>query len=264
MSSLPELISSPDNAFFKAARKLAQSGRERRKTGSTLLDGWHLIKAWQASGRRLQKILLNAALADSTEFRDWQRVHPGVPVVLLAPRLHGELSGDEFPSGVMALVDAPESPAPPDTRCDTVVCDGVQDPGNLGTILRSAAAAGFRQAILSANCAQAWGPKTLRAGMGAHFALLIHEAIDLPGFLGTFGGTVAVTHLAGATPIFDADLKGPLAWVFGSEGEGVSAEVLQRANLRVRIPMPGQIESLNVAAAAAICLFETVRQRQNP
>lgn len=258
---MPVLISSADNPLFKAVRKLAQSGRERRKTGQTLLDGWHLIKAWQASGRHLQKILLNATLAGQGECLTWQAEHPAVPVVVLAPGLFAELAEDEFPSGVLALVEAPTESRSPETACDTVVLDGVQDPGNLGTLLRSAAAAGFPQAVLSASCAQAWSPKSLRAGMGAQFALRVHEAVDLPAFLKGFSGPVAVTHLDARSSLYEASLGSPLAWVFGSEGGGVSAPVLACATERVRIPMPGSIESLNVSAAAAICLFETLRQR---
>lgn len=260
---MQSVITSADNPQYKQARKLAQSGRERRKTGLTLLDGLHLIEAWQASGRRLQKILLNAAGLDHRELKAWQAAHPAVPTVVFAPGLYAELAGEDFPSGVLALVDAPAAAGAIDPACDTVVIDGIQDPGNLGTVLRSAAAAGFGQAVLSSQCAQVWGPKTLRSGMGAHFALQIHEAVDLPEFLDGFAGTVAVTDLAGAVPLYDADLSPPIAWVFGSEGEGVSAAVLARATLRIKIPMPGRVESLNVSAAAAVCLFETLRQRRS-
>ena len=256
------VITSADNPQYKQARKLAQSGRERRKTGLTLLDGLHLIEAWQGSGRRLQKILVNAAVLDNRELKAWQAAHPAVPTVVFAPGLYAELAGEDFPSGVLALVDAPASAGTIDPACDTVVLDGIQDPGNLGTVLRSAAAAGFGQAVLSSQCAQVWGPKTLRSGMGAHFSLQIHEAVELPEFLDGYSGTVAVTDLDGAVPLYDADLKPPIAWVFGSEGEGVSAAVRARATLRVKIPMPGRVESLNVSAAAAVCLFETLRQRR--
>lgn len=254
-------VTSPDNPGYKALRKLAQSGRERRKTGQTLLDGFHLIKAWLASGRHLQKICVNAALAGNPELLAWQRLYPATELVFYSAQRFAEIAGDDFPSGVIGLVDAPVVQTRPSVDGNTVVLDGIQDPGNLGTLLRSAAAAGFVQAVLSHGCAQAWSPKTLRAGMGAHFALNLFEQVDLPGFLADFRGTVAVTDLHGTLPLYQADLRPTLAWVFGSEGEGVSAEVLRMAGLRVKIPMPGAVESLNVSAAAAICLFETVRQR---
>ncbi|MBV5276888.1 RNA methyltransferase, partial [bacterium] len=127
--------------------------------------------------------------------------------------------------------------------------------------MRSAAAAGFRQVLLSSDCAHAWSPKTLRAAMGAHFQLDIHEASNLSAFLGGYRGQGIVTALEASTSLYLATLNGPLAWVFGSEGLGVSDAVAEATQLKVRIPMPGATESLNVAAAAAVCLFETVRQR---
>lgn len=258
---MPTVITSADNAQFRQLKKLAQSTRERRKTGLTLLDGLHLIKAWEGSGRRLIKILTNATFVENREFIEWRMAHSELPCVVFAASLYAELAGEEFPSGVLALVDTPTALGHADTTCDTVVLDGVQDPGNLGTLLRTAAAAGFGQVLLSINCTHAWSPKALRAGMGAHFALAIHEAVDLPFFLGAYSGTVAVTSLDGATSLYEANLRSPLAWVFGSEGEGVSGPVNECATMRLKIPMPGQIESLNVSAAAAICLFETLRQR---
>jgi len=261
MATHAELVTSADNPGYKALRKLAHSSRERRKSGLTLLDGFHLIKAWLASGRHLQKIAVNAALVGNTELADWQRDHTDLEWVFYSPQRFLEIAGDDFPSGVIGLVKAPAGHSLPRNDCDTVALDGIQDPGNLGTLLRSAAAAGFRQAVLSAGCAQAWGPKTLRAGMGAHFALDLFELVDLPEFLAGFSGRVAVTDLQGDALLYQTDLRQTLAWIFGSEGEGVSAPVLQQADLRVKIPMPGAVESLNVSAAAAICLFETVRQR---
>lgn len=256
-----QTIGSPDNPQLKAVRKLAQSGRERRKAGLTLLDGWHLIEAWLASGRPVQKILIVATSADHAEARRLLAAHSEVPVLAVAPGLYADTVGEDFPAGVLAVVAMPPSPGLPDAMADTLVLDGVQDPGNLGSLLRSAAAAGFSQAVLSAACAQPWSPKVLRAGMGAHFALRIFEAVDLAGFLDGYRGRIAVTHLAGAYSLYALDLREPLAWVFGSEGGGVGAEVVARATWRVRIPMPGAVESLNVGAAAAVCLFETLRQR---
>jgi TrmH family RNA methyltransferase len=101
----------------------------------------------------------------------------------------------------------------------------------------------------------------LRAGQGAHFALAIHEDVDLASFMAEYQGTTAVTTLDDATSLYEACWDGPLAWVFGAEGQGVRPELLAAARLRIRIPMPGAVESLNVAAAAAICLFEALRRK---
>ena len=166
-------------------------------------------------------------------------------------------------SVVQVVVAWPQPARGLDHDADTVLLDGVQDPGNVGSILRSTAAAGFRQVLLSADCAQAWSPKTLRAAMGAHFQVEIHEGGDLAGFLAAYHGQAVATALAAPDSLYTAKLDRPLAWVFGSEGLGVRPAVLAATQRQVHIPMPGAMESLNVAAAAAICLFETVRRRRD-
>ena len=262
MTTVSEPITSADNAQFKALKNLAGSGRERRKTGLTLLDGLHLIEAWLTAGRGLQKLVASTTGAARFEHAHWLAAHPQHRHVVLSDALFAQLvAAEDSPSGLLAIVHMPQVGGIPGDGVDTVVLDGVQDPGNVGSILRSAAAAGFRQAVLSADCAQAWSPKVLRAGMGAHFAIRLFEGIDLPGYLETFKGRVAVTHLAGTASLYEANLDGPLAWVLGSEGQGVRPAVLACANLRVKIPMAGGVESLNVAAASAVCLFETARRR---
>ncbi len=255
-------IASRDNPHFKSLKKICLSGRERRKSRLTLLDGMHLIESYAQSCGSLEELIVSESGAQRREIAAYLE-HGKIenPVTILSDVLYAELASVETPSGIMALVQQPRAVHGLDQEADAVLLDGVQDPGNVGSILRSAAAAGFRQILLSADCAHAWSPKTLRAAMGAHFQLDIHETSDLPAFLGGYRGRGVVTALQASTPIYSANLKGPLAWVFGSEGMGVSEAVASAAKLQVRIPMPGGSESLNVAAAAAICLFETVRQR---
>lgn len=251
-------IQSRDNPFFKELKRLAQSGRERRKAGTTLLDGIHLIEAYEAALGPVETLVVSEQGALRAEIGGFIA---GREHVLLANPLFREVGVVEHPSGIMALVRMPAQAGTPDLTADTVVLDGIQDPGNVGTLLRTAAAAGFRQVLLAADCAAAWSPKVLRAGQGAHFVLNMFEDADLPAFLDAYAGTAAVTCLEGAQSLFEARWNGPLAWVFGSEGQGVRPEVLAAAGLRIRIPMPGQVESLNVGAAAAVCLFETLRRR---
>lgn len=250
-------VRSRDNAFFKELKRLVDSGRERRKTGSIVLDGLHLIRDYERGYGAVKTLLLSTLGRDNDEIAAYigQR-----SVVEVADSLLRELGVVDTPSGIMAIAVQP-APAAPDTGVDTVVLDNVQDPGNVGTILRTAAAAGFGQVLLGPGCADVWSPKVLRAGQGAQFALKTHESMDLPKFLANFRGTVIATCLDGDQSLFEAPLPGPVAWVFGSEGRGVSAPVLAAASLRLRIPMPGVAESLNVGAAAAICLFETIRRR---
>ncbi|MFZ2974701.1 MAG: RNA methyltransferase [Ferribacterium limneticum] len=253
-----KLIQSRDNVFFKSLKRLAESGRERRKTGQTLLDGVHLVEAYEAAFGPVDTLIVAESALDGGEVAGFVQ---GRETVALADSLMRDLGLVDTPSGLLALVKTPRATATVNRKKDAILIDGVQDPGNVGTLLRTAAAAGIEQALLSSGCASAWSPKVLRAGQGAHFALAIHEECDLAGFMAGYEGMTAVTCLDGATSLYAARLDGPIAWVFGAEGQGVSAELIAAAQLRIRIPMPGAVESLNVAAAAAVCLFEALRRK---
>lgn len=262
-------IVSRDNAHFKELKRLCQSGRERRKQGRVVLDGMHLVEGYLAHCGVLDEVVVSESGALRGEIAAFlanaERTGRAWPLSVLADALFAELASVDTPSGILAIAAQPRGVGQVDARADAVLLDAIQDPGNLGSILRSAAAAGFGQVLLSPDCAAAWSPKTLRAAMGAHFLLDIHEGVDLPAFLETletYRGTAVLTALDASTDVFALDLRQPLAWVFGNEGQGVSDAVAQRTPLHVRIPMPGATESLNVAAAAAVCLFETVRQRR--
>lgn len=253
-----KLIQSRENACFKQLKKLAESGRERRKTGQTLLDGLHLVEAFEQAYGRLPTLVVAEGAVANPEIAAYAA---GRDLVVLSDVLMRELGLVDTPSGLLAVAPVPGATNAVDPLQDAILLDGVQDPGNVGTLLRTAAAAGIPQALLGKGCASAWSPKVLRAGQGAHFALRIHEEVDLEGFFDTYQGTTAVTCLEGASSLYEAQWAGPVAWVFGAEGQGVSPALIERAGLRLRIPMPGRVESLNVAAAAAICLFEAVRRR---
>ena len=142
-----------------------------------------------------------------------------------------------------------------DLAADAVLLDGVQDPGNVGTLLRTAAAAGVRQVLaVDRACAAAWSPKVLRAGQGAHFVLDIVEDADLDALLSREYRGHGCRDLPGWGDQFLFMMlvwQGPLAWVFGAEGLGVSPALIAAADHRIKIPMPGAVESLNVGAAAA-------------
>lgn len=255
-------IASRENPHYKSLKKLAGSARERRKSGLTLLDGVHLAKAWTAAGWGVEEYLVSDRSAEHGEIAGFLQSRDDAPVTVLADALFGDLSPVETPTGLLTCVRARSISGTPANDQDTVVLDGVQDPGNLGSILRSAAAAGCRQAVLSSDCAHPWSPKTLRAGMGAQFVLDIFETDDLPSFLRDFRGTSVVTTLSGEVDLFAAKFYPPVAWIFGHEGRGVRPEVVSASHLQVTIPMPGRIESLNVVAAASICFFESLRRRR--
>jgi TrmH family RNA methyltransferase len=253
-----KLIQSRDNAFYKSLKRLAESGRERRKTGQTLLDGVHLVEAYEAVFGPVDSLIVAESAQQVGEI---VRFVSGRDIVVLADSLLRDLGLVDTPSGLLAIATMPAQHPAVDYEKDAILLDGVQDPGNVGTLLRTAAAAGIRQALLAPGCASPWSPKVLRAGQGAQFALAIHEDVDLAAFMANYRGTTAVTTLEQATSLYEASWSGPLAWVFGAEGLGVRPELLAAAGLRIRIPMPGAVESLNVAAAAAVCLFEMLRRR---
>lgn len=254
-------VASRNNLRFRELKKLCRSARERHKTERIVLDGIHLIESYTQRFGPPDEIIVSQTGAEHAEIAQYLENQSERAVVVLTDALFDELATVGSPSGIMAVAGLPCRRRSADPLADTVLLDGIQDPGNLGSILRSAAAAGFRQILLSSDCAQAWSPKTLRAAMGAHFSLDIHEDSDLPNFLSGYRGQAVVTVLDTATDLFAAELNPPLAWIFGNEGQGVRPEVARFAGTRIRIPMLGMTESLNVGAAAAVCLFETVRRR---
>ncbi len=254
-------IRSRDNPRFKALRSLATSTRERRKAGLALLDGAHLIAAHRASGGVPEQLILSeSGLADA----EVARLATGASVqgaLLLSDSLFNDVAQVATPTGIVALIRTPNAGPLPDRIERCVILENIQDAGNLGSILRSTAAAGIATVLLSQGCAFPWSPKVLRAGMGAHFSLDIYDNADLATAVHRLAGRLICTSGHAQRSLYQADLRGPLAWVFGNEGAGVSSELCAAAAEQLHIPMPGKAESLNVAAAAAICLFEQVRQR---
>ncbi|TSA50719.1 MAG: RNA methyltransferase [Nitrosomonadales bacterium] len=254
-----KLISSRDNPIFKRLKRLAESARERRKTGLALLDGAHLFAACLDMGAVPQQVVFSAEGWADDEIRALLQKVPAERRVELAPALLAELSPVETPSGVLVVIEILHL-KPPTQPEFCLLLEDVQDPGNLGSMLRSAAAAGVQAAYLSSGCADAWSPKALRGGMGAHFVLTIEERVPLAEKVAGFAGLTVAAGLQAGKSLYDLDLRGPVAFLVGNEGAGLSAELLAAVRETVTIPMPGKIESLNAAAAAAVCMFERVRQ----
>lgn len=255
-------ISSRDNAQYKLLRQLATSAQARRKAGQTLLDGVHLCEAWlQHRGVPALCVVGEDALANPEVARVLADCDArGGQSIVLPDLLFAPLSQVEHGIALLFMVDTPEATA---SHIDvpSVLLDGLQDPGNLGSILRTAAAAGIARVFCGAGTVAAWSPKVLRAGMGAHFVLEIVEDADLSTLLAESALPVYATSSYAAEPLYGCDLRHPCAWLFGHEGKGVSAALLAQADKRLTIPQNPAIESLNVAASAAICLFEQVRQK---
>jgi RNA methyltransferase, TrmH family len=254
-------IRSRSNPAVKALLKLSGSSRERRRTGTTLLEGERLVRAYGESGRRAETIIASESALAEPATRAFVEHFAARERLALADGVFATISQLASAAGVAAVIRTPE-PGPsakPVSGC--LLLENIQDPGNLGSILRTAVAAGTRQIYLSRESVFAWSPKVVRAGMGAHFFLSIYDGVDLAEVARSFAGRIVATAPRAATSLYELDLKGDVAWLFGNEGAGLSSEAKGLATTQVRIPMPGQAESLNVAAAAAICLFEQIRQR---
>ena len=256
-----KLIRSRENARFKELRRLATSSRERRSEGLALLDGTHLIAAYRARGGVPEQLILSESGAANAEAARLAAGIAAQAVLLLADSLFGDIAQVATPTGIVALIRTPQPGPVPERIEQCVMLENIQDAGNLGSILRSTAAADISTVLLSPGCAFPWSPKVLRAGMGAHFSLDIYDNVDLLAAAGKLSGRLVCTGSHAEKSVYEADLRGPLAWAFGNEGAGLSAALIAVAAEQVRIPMAGGTESLNVAAAAAICLFEQVRQK---
>nr|WKF56302.1 23S rRNA (guanosine-2'-O-)-methyltransferase RlmB [Paraburkholderia busanensis] len=255
-------ITSRDNPLYKRLKALAGSTHQQRRGGQALLEGFHLASAYlDVAGQPELCVVTDGALAHDEARAIVARVDEH-RVVTLPDALFGQLSNVVHGVGILLLVDKLDTPLPEKIAQTCLVLDGVQDAGNVGSILRSAAAAGIQQVFCAPGTAYAWSSKVLRSGMGAHFLLRIHEDVDAQTLIDRLSVPIVITDSHGAEAIYDCDLAGPLAWVFGNEGAGVSQIWRDAVSMRVTIPQPGGMESLNVAAAAAVCVFEQCRQQR--
>ena len=238
-------ITSRSNPLLMRLRKLADEGAAYRRDGLVLLEGVNLCTAWRA---RAEAPVTQAIVTEAA-----------AEVAVVSGAAMASLGSLDSPASIAFLIAAPRAaairPAAP-----TVVLDRVQDPGNAGAVLRSAAAFGFTQVIALAGTVALWSPKALRAGMGAHFGLDLVESVAADALAGLAVPLLATSsHAEERVDVFD--LPWPCAWVFGHEGQGVAGEVTAHCRAVLRVPQPGGQESLNIAAAAAICLYESARRR---
>jgi TrmH family RNA methyltransferase len=244
------LITSRDNPLLKELRKLAHESGAYRKTGRIWLEGDHLCRAARDRGVRAAVAVFTESFGPSARF-EW--ADAAAKTVVVADALMSTVSGLESPAPMGFVLDLPPIPDV-EPQAATVVLDRLQDAGNVGSILRSAAAFGFTQIIALKGTAALWSPKVLRAGMGAHFGLRLIEGVDI-GVLDALAVPCIATSSHRGDWLHQAALPHPCAWLMGHEGQGVGAELEARASRHVRIAQPGGEESLNVAAAAAICLY---------
>lgn len=252
----PVQVTSRDNPLLVRVRKLAHDPSAYRKLGEVWLEGDHLCLACvQKNHPALHAIASESGWAHQ---RVRELCRHAARQTVVPDALFKGISGLESPADVGFIV-AWNAGIAIDPDVASVVLDQLQDAGNVGSILRSAAAFGLKQVIALRGTAALWSPKVLRAGMGAHFGLRLVESVDA-GVLDVLRVPLVATSSHTHAELHAVPLPVPCAWVLGHEGQGVSQALQQRCALSVRIPQPGGEESLNVAAAAAVCFYESLRR----
>ncbi len=258
-------IVSRDNPVFKQLKRLADNARERRSEGLTLLDGVHLIEDYMAAFGEPTTVIIPEGQS-SVEATGLIQSLEHVDTIMLPTLMFAELSPVVSATGILALVRIPNVALPVQPNF-ALMLEDIQDPGNLGSMLRTAAAAGVDAVYLSSSCTDPWSPKALRGGQGAQFVLAIQTRADLVAELERFAGDSYATVMEGES-LYSQDLRAACAFVFGNEGAGLRKQTMAAASKCITIPMAqgplGRVESLNAAAAAAVCLFERKRQQISP
>lgn len=256
-----KLITSRDNPRLKSIRRLAQDSQAYRKMGLVWLEGDHLCRAALLRGVKPDLAIFSESIWQAFEF-EWG--HCAAEVWVVPDTLFAGLSALESPAKMGFLLSLPVAPEL-DPNASTVVLDRLQDAGNVGAILRSASAFGFKQVVSLKGTAGLWSPKVLRAGMGAHFGLCLLEAASLED-LNALNVPLLGTDVHEGPFLHDLiqqrQLSRQCAWVMGHEGQGVSPELMAKVHQKVRIAQPGGEESLNVATAAAICMHASATSAQ--
>jgi RNA methyltransferase, TrmH family len=246
------IIRARDNLRVKRWARLATDSRFRKNERRVLIEGPHLVAEALQAGLKMHALIVSESGLKRKEIR--QLVGAREPVVLGDP-VFGLVADAETPPGIAGEFEVSEVKR--QESGPALFLEGIQDPGNVGAILRSAAAFGAGEVVLDRACADPWSPKVLRAAMGGHFRLALRHAADLAECLKDFRGTTVCTVARGGMPLNELALEGRIGWIFGAEGTGVSEALASRAAMKVTIAMAPGSESLNVAAAAAICMHES-------
>jgi RNA methyltransferase, TrmH family len=253
----PRHVTSKDNPLLMRLRKLSADPAAYRKAGQIWIEGEHLCAALLQHGKRPLQAVIGETAWRAPALRALANEAP--QVVVVADALMAGLSPLESPAPLGFVIASP-GVAELQPHAPSVVLDRLQDAGNVGTILRSAAAFGFTQVLSLKGTAALWSPKVLRAGMGAHFGLNLVEGIEVEG-LDALSVPMLATSSHAVDALHEAALPWPCAWAFGHEGQGLAARLASRCTATLRIAQPGGEESLNVAAAAAVCFYESSRRR---
>ncbi len=252
------MITSKHNPLIKTTHALLTQANQRKKLGKTVLEGTHLLDAYLNKGLVPKSVIIDDSSLAHPEI-DKLLARLDCPIYTISQSLYKQIRtlGDGLP--IMATIDIPTLSLG-DIHHDCLIINGVQDNGNLGTLLRTASAIGFETVICTKGSASAWSPKTLRAGMGANFSLKIYENISLDDVLHFVKTPLYATSSHTNKLIYDHDLRTPVALIMGHEGQGVNDKLMQHAH-KLALPQPNGQESLNVGVAGSVCLYEILRQR---
>jgi TrmH family RNA methyltransferase len=274
------LIQSPQNEVMKHIKIHLEGGSKssklRKESGLACIEGIHLVDSW------IRSIRLNEIKVILTSTEDIN--HPEISatlqylieqcqdhdlefpdLIMIEDQMKSSISGVANGPCVIALIEIPKTVIGLDERIDTVVLDAIQDSGNVGTILRTALAAGYKRILCTVGTASIWSNKVLRAAMGAHLSLEIIEMVDPQHLIEQTSQAIYSTALdASSQNLYQLGeaLLETHSFVFGNEGQGVSPIFLDHSTM-IFIPQEAGVESLNVSAAAAICLFEARRLRKH-
>jgi RNA methyltransferase, TrmH family len=256
------VITSNQNTKIKLVRSLLGRAKERREVGAFIAEGVRLVEEAVTSNWRFKFALYDDSLNEHGLGLIKRLEDEKTEVEKVESRLLQSLSETETPQGILAVLEFTDLPIP-NFPSFILIPDQIRDPGNLGTLLRTAAAAGVDVALIPPETTDAFAPKVVRAGMGAHFRLPIISLDwdEIPTHLKM--RNVFIADATGDSIYWDADFKTPLALIVGSEAEGVSAQARKLASKTVSIPMPGKMESLNAGVAGAVLMFEVIRQRSH-
>lgn len=260
MTSYSPIITAKDNPTIKTAHALLTQSRQRKKLSQTVIEGIHLLDAYLNAQLTPELVIISESGERNTEILHLVKRLSGVKILTVTDGLYKQIRtlGESLP--IMAVIDMPALSLDYPVTQDCLIINGIQDNGNLGTLLRTASAVGVKIIICTTGTAQAYSPKTLRASMGANFSLAIYENVSIEKVLDMVEVPLYATSSHTDTIIYQTDLTQPLALIMGHEGQGVDKILLSRAH-PIALPQPNGQESLNVAIAGSLCMYEMLRQR---
>lgn len=255
------MITSNHNPKIKLIRALLSRARDRREAGAFVVEGVRLVEEAANRDWGFETALCDDSLNERGKLLVERLKSRGIEVEEILPSVMKSLSDTESPQGILAILKFSQSPIP-NLLNFILIPDQIRDPGNLGTLLRSAAATGVQAVLIPPETTDAFAPKVLRSGMGAHFKLPIHSMSweEIRRFCESTNQRVCLADMGGL-PCWETDLRKPLALIIGSEADGASESARKLATQRISIPMSGMMESLNAGVAGSVLMFEVVRQR---